>query len=192
MCSQQLPVLVMCLLQTLLGMTLLGVSAGTVTLQRFDDLPFDVNDRLVGNWMVYKEADLTSSSNNLCQDSVFLDPSNWLHRDEVADLFSFAYLTDNDMKSVLQNELGMRLNNTHPEVGSMRYRLCVIFFQKMLLMVVMVVVVVLLAKVQVLLMMLLTVLTQSALLCACSLALQGTSSTIPSPLISSALLLTAL
>ena len=67
------------------------------------DLPYDTENRLLGNWIVFKEA---FSDTNVCRDELFTDPKNWLHRDDVVDLFNLAYLTENDYDLVIQNRIG--------------------------------------------------------------------------------------
>lgn len=52
---------------------------------------------------MFKEA---LSDTNLCRDEVFVDPTNWLHRKDVVDLFHLAYLTEDDYNLVVQNEIG--------------------------------------------------------------------------------------
>ena len=72
--------------------------------QNFVQLPYDNENRLIGNWIMFKEA---FSDTNVCRDEIFSDPENWLHRKDVVDLFNLAYLTEDDYNMVIQNQIGM-------------------------------------------------------------------------------------
>lgn len=67
---------------------------------RFSDLPFNDQDRLLGNWVMF-----LPSSSSLCHDSVFEDRSNWIYVEE--DAFSVARLTEYDANVIVENGLGL-------------------------------------------------------------------------------------
>jgi hypothetical protein len=90
------------ILTSLFSLSCLSAAAALAP-QNFADLPFDDENRLVGNWVLFKKA---NSDTNLCQDEVFLNPNNWLHGDTVNGLFNFAHMTEQDYQLVIQNEIG--------------------------------------------------------------------------------------
>ena len=69
---------------------------------KFSDLPYDSNDRLIGQWVLFKNSD----SSSVCHDDIFSDSTNWLHHRDVEDIFSIAHLTNDDFELLVQNEIG--------------------------------------------------------------------------------------
>ena len=92
------------MLSLLLIINILSLT-NSISITNLIDLPYDENDHLIDNWIMYKRV-VGDENDEVCQDDVFLRSSNWLHHKDVEDLFHVGYLSDDDYKTLVDDDSG--------------------------------------------------------------------------------------